>query len=513
MASTLIRGKYIVSKITGPESAVVISDGAVFQRDGQIIEVGGYTDLRSRYGDAEVIGSPSYVVIPGLVNDHFHVGLSPFQLGVADLPLELWLPARIGTKDIDPYLNHLYGAMQMIRSGTTTVQVLVGSRTPANLEVANKIIKAYQDAGMRVAFASGVCNQNNLVAGAAGNELDFVAGLPAGLAKRFKTSMMQAYLSVEEHISNVEQLCEEYGSKHYGRVRVTISPGNPNRCSDDLLMALKLLATKYNTCIHTHLQETIYQKLYGLRVWGKTPLQHLHDLGFLGENVICAHSVWLTDKDIDVMAETETSICHLPSSNLRLQSGIAPINQLVQRGIRITLGTDEAGINDDKDMLQEMRLALKLHRVPGLENTSLSALQVLQIATVNGAFATGFGDLIGTLEPGKRADVVLINLKNIEEPYLDPNISVVDAIIHRAKDIDIDTVLIDGEIVMRDRQLTRMDTENLFKEMKKSLNRPLTTQEIERGDLAKQLEPYIRKFHAAAIDDLLQPHYRYNSKS
>ena len=124
MASSLVRGKYVIAKVTGPNSADVISDGAVLQEDGRIIEVGGYQDIRSRHPLEEVIGSSNYVVMPGLVNDHFHVGLTPFQLGAPDLPLEMWSLARIGSRYIDPYLDQLYGAVQMIESGTTTVQAI-----------------------------------------------------------------------------------------------------------------------------------------------------------------------------------------------------------------------------------------------------------------------------------------------------------------------------------------------------------------------------------------------------
>lgn len=515
MASTLVRGKYVICKIAGPTSAEVISDGAVFQRDGEIIEVGSYNDLRVRHPTEEVIGSSKYVVMPGLINDHFHIGLTPFQRGAPDLPLELWGLALMGTRELDPYLDHLYGAIQMIESGTTTVQVLQVSgrdRAPITLEVADKVLKAYQDAGMRVSYGPLLVNQNSSIAGARGGEKEFAAELPSDLAERYKT-YMGGYLPIEDVISNIEEICKKYGGNSYERIRVNVAPSNVHRCSDDLLVALKRLAATYSANMHIHLQETVYQKLYGLRTWGKTPLQHLYDLGFLGPDVTCGHSVWLTDEDLEVMTATATNVCHNPSSNLRLKSGIAPVNRLLEMGIGVAIGTDEAGLNDDKDMLQEMRLALKLHRVPGLENTPPTAHQVFQMATVNGAYATGYGDRVGTLEPGKRADMVLINLQNIEEPYLDPDVSIVDAVVHRGRSIDVDTVMIDGEVVMRDRHLTGVDKESLFSELKKSLNRPLLPRELERRDLGRQLEPYLRRFYAGTLGEPSIPHYNYNARS
>ena len=162
MTSTLLRGKYVICKITGPSSADVVSDGAVLQRDGVIIEVGDYRDLRARHPAAELIGGPNYVVMPGLVNDHFHVGLTPFQLGTPDLPLELWILARIGSRFVDPYLDQLYGAVQMIESGTTTVQAIHSTPRgygPIDLGVADKVVKAYQDSGMRVSYAPFIGDQ------------------------------------------------------------------------------------------------------------------------------------------------------------------------------------------------------------------------------------------------------------------------------------------------------------------------------------------------------------------
>ena len=515
MTSTLVRGKYVICKITGSSSAEVISDGAVFQENGEIIEVGKYRDLKLRHPAEEVIGSTDFVVIPGLVNQHFHVGVTPFQLGVPDLPLELWMAARIGARYVDPYLDQLYGAIQMIESGTTTVQAIhftgLGYK-PLDLEVTDKVIKAYQDVGMRVSYAPMVADQNSLVAGARGGEAEFASQLPPELAERFTSFMTPRYLPVDELIDGLEEICTKYGNNNYQRVMVTMAPSNVHRCSDALLLALKDLARKYDIGIHIHLQESVYQKLYGIRAWEKTPLQHLDDLGFLGPDVTCGHGVWVTDADIELMAATGVTVCHNASSNLRLQSGIAPLGILLGAGIRIALGSDEAGINDDKDMLQEMRLVLKLHRVPGIDNTPPTAHQVFHMATVNGAHGSWFSDRIGTLEPGKRADMVLINLRNIEEPYFDPDTSIVDAVVHRGRSIDVDTVLIDGELVMRDGRLTLIDKEALFKELKAQLSCPPEPYEIERKELSKQLEPYLRRFYEGTMPQNSSPHSSYNSR-
>jgi cytosine/adenosine deaminase-related metal-dependent hydrolase len=512
MASTLVRGKYVLCKITDSNSAEVISDGAVFQQNGEIMDVGRYDDLKERYNPDEIIGSPSYVVMPGLVDSHFHVGVTPFQLGAPDLPLELWLFDRMGSKEVDLYLAHLYAATQMLKSGTTTMSALTSSFMPIKPDEIEKILKAARVSGIRISYGTLISNQNRLVAGPEGGDEELASQLPASLATRFKSYMVPSYLSTEEHVSNVEEVLARYADNSYERIRVTVAPSNVHRCSDELLIALKELAGKYNVGIHIHLQETVYQKLYGLHAWGKSPLQHLNDLGFLGPDVTCAHSIWVTDSDIEVMASTGTNVCHLASSNLRLQSGIAPVNYFLKKGIKVAMGSDEANINDDRDLLQEMRLVLKLHRLPGIENIPPTTYQVFQMATVNGAHISGFGDRIGTLEIGKRADIVLLNLRNIEEPYLDPDVSIVDAVIHRGRGIDVETVMVDGEVVLRDGQLTRVDIESLYKELKDSLTRPSSLQETERSEFSEQLEPYLHRFYEKTIGRLSQPHYHYNAR-
>ena len=516
MASSLVRGKHVICKITGRDSAEVVPDGAVFQKDGEILEIGRYEDLRARHPETEVIGSTKHVVMPGIVNDHFHVGVSPFQMGSPDLPLELWGLHRLGARSLDPYLDQLYGAVQMIESGTTTVQALHATRrrgtTPLDLEVTDKAIKAYMDSGMRVSYAPSTANQHALVVGPEGDELEFAKQLPGDLRERFTSFMAGGYRTVEELMPVVEDICRKYGVNNYERVRVTLAPSNVHRCSDELLMAFKDMAAKYNTGIHIHLQETIYQKMYGLRAWNKTPLQHLQELGFLGPEVVCGHSLWVTEDDIAALAATGTTVCHNASSNLRLQSGIAPLGPLVESGIRVALGSDEATINDDKDMLQEMRLVLKLHRVPGVEHVAPTAHQVFQMATENGAHASWFGDRVGTLEIGKRADLILLNLQNIEEPYLDPDVSIVDAVVHRGRGIDVDTVMVDGEIVMQDRRLTKVDKEGLFRELKSALDRPLDPAEQERRDLGTQLIPHVQQFLEGTLPSDVKPHAIYNAR-
>ena len=516
MSSTLVRGKYVVRKITGPTSADVVSDGAVFQRDGEIVEVGRYEDLKSRHPDAEVIGSSNYVVMPGLVDDHSHMGLTPCQMGAMDNTLELRSLSKYGSRAIDPYLDQMYCAIQMIENGTTTVQALhTGLRRagPSGvMATADKALKAFQEIGMRVSYAPMVANQNLHIVGAPGDEREFAATMPGELGERFTSYMTQGYNSTEEWMAALEEVAEKYGNDRYDRIRVTLAPSNVHRCSDDLLVAIKEMAAKYQTGIHIHLLESPHQKFYGTTAWNKSPLQHLNDVGFLGPEVVCGHSVWVTDEDLDTMRETGTNICHNASSNLRLQSGIAPIRQALEKGIRIGLGIDEATLNDNKDMLEEMRLVLRLQYTPGTVDISPTAYDVFQMATENGAYCSWFGDKVGTLDPGKRADLVLLNLQNIEYPYIDPEVSLIESLVYRGRSRDVDTVMIDGDVVLRDGKLTHIDKENILKEINSALDRPLTPAEQEGRDLVKQVEPHMRRYLKENLVRDLEPHAVYNSR-
>ena len=418
MSSTLVRGKYVICSTTLEGESKVIEDGAVFQRDGDIVDVGGYADLKARYQADEELGSSHHVVMPGLVNAHHHVGMKPFQMGSRDMPLELWIGERMGEKQADRYWETLWCAMEMIESGITTVNHMNmwswGGRRPgesnsdAMLEIVDQVLRAYDDSGVRVAFSQPMRDQNYLVWG----DDAFLTALPTGLRQRAKDFIDAATVPGEDLLNLHRRAFDEYGRNQAERVRVLICPTKVTWCSDALLLESKEFAVSHNTGIHIHLQETVYEKEYGLRTFGKTALAHLYDLGFLGPHVSIDHGVWLTNRDIDLLRETGTMLTHQPSSNLRIVTGIAPLNQLLSRGVTVALGIDEAGINDDKrTCFQEMRLALHLHKAPGIDGAYPTAAQILHLATTGGAKTTLFGDRIGSIEKGKGADLVLVDLR------------------------------------------------------------------------------------------------------
>jgi len=274
-------------------------------------------------------------------------------------------------------------------------------------------------------------------------------------------------------------------------------------------------ADKYHVPIHLHLLESMFQKEYARRRTGTTAVQHLHRLGLLGPNLTLGHGVWLTEDDIGLVGETGTKICHNPSSNLRLRSGIAPINECMRQGIQVALGLDEAGINDDRDILQEMRLALRLHRVPGMDDSVPTAAEVYRMATEHGAGTTPFGSRIGTLEVGKAADIVLLDWNHIAYPYLDADVPVVDALVQRARSVGVKTVLVAGEPILRDRRFVKINKEEALEELAASLRVPLRPEERRRRELASKLFPHFKNFYTQEgylRKPLPNPFYCVNSK-
>ncbi len=400
----------------------------------------------------------------------------------------------------------------MIASGITTVMHQhVLWRLPAGADArkeAGEVIRAYRDAGMRVAFAFVARDKNQVVYQ---DDQTFLATLPKELAARLATRLRNAAVVSEDYLSLFVDLFESHGRNGPREsVRHVLSPANVQWCSDTLLANVKDCALRYRTGVHIHVQETAYQKMYGLKYYGKTPLAHLDDLGFLGPEVTCAHGVWFTESDIDILARTGTSVCHNASSNLRHKSGVAPINRMLANGITVAIGLDGSGLNDDNDIFQEMRLVRNLHRAPGVDQPSPTSHQVLWMATIGGARTTLFANQIGALEEGKKADIVLLDLNRIAEPFLAPEINVVDAVLYRGMGQDVDTVIVDGEVVMKDRQFTRLRKEEVWAALKTQLDRPFRPDELEREEIARQLHPYIVRFYEQWSLNSASPYYAYN---
>src|SRR5260370_18462680 len=212
------------------------------------------------------------------------------------------------------------------------------------------------------------------------------------------------------------------------------------------------------------------------------------------------HGVWLNEADIARLAETGTCVCHNCSSNFRLRSGVAALNVLEASGVHTAIGMDEAGISDDRDMLQEMRMVLRAHHVPGMADDVPTPAQVFRMATSGGAKTTAFGDTIGAVEVGRGADMVLIDWHQVSYPYLDAETPLLDAVLTRAKTSGVRTVVCDGEVIYHEGRFTKVDRDAALRALHEDLQKALADDEVERRRLSKALRPHVKAFYAGYFD-------------
>ena len=511
MPTTLIRGRYVICRVNGREQVELIENGAVLERDGVITAIGGFDALEANGPYDKIVGSAEHVVFPGLVDAHHHIGLTPLQHGSPDLPLELWIVDLMGARAVDPYLDTLYSGFELVRSGVTTVQHLpYPAPGPASnvLNSARQMIAAYKALGMRVSYNQSITDQNRIVYD---DDERFIATLPEHLRETFRAMSIDAALPLEEYFDIFGMLSSEFETDPM--VAIQLAPDNLHWCSDEALTRVRDFSRQHNVPLHMHLLETQYQKAYAHKRAGGSAVEYLQQVDLLGPSMTLGHGVWLTERDIELVAESGTRICHNCSSNMRLRSGAAPLNQLLAEGIEVGIGIDEAGINDDRDMLQELRMVLRTHRVPGMAPVVPTPAEVFRMGTEFGAKTTGFGEQVGIIEPGRSADLVLLRWDKLSFPYLDKDVPVVDALLQRGRMNDVDGVMVNGEMILEDGKFTRVDEPAALAELSEHLAAPVTDDEKQRRLATREARPYIEAFYTHYLDEgEREPHYRMNAK-
>ena len=508
----LVRGRWVV---TGAgEGDATIPGGAVLVRGGRVDEVGAWSALRARHPEADVLGSDEVAVIPGLVSAHHHSsGVTATQQGILDDVLELWILEMRRVRPGDPYLDALLASARLLRSGVTSFVEMHQCRGPAAACEGRirQALRGYDQAGIRVAFAPGVSNQNQLVSGASAAEVGrFLDALPPD-ARQAAEAMLPdpGDMQPDEYLGLMDTLWHEYGT--HPRIDIWFGPPGPYWVSDDFMVRIGERAVAYGTGLQTHLSESFYEKLYGPRTYGKSSILHLQALGVLGPRFSVAHAVWLTEAEVSVLAKTGAALSHNPSSNLRLRAGIAPVNALVEAGVTVGLGLDGRGIDDDDDLFREIRVALQLQRGPTMGSPALEPSQALYLATSGGARLLGKGDRLGRLAPGYAADLVLVDLARITWPWVAPEVQPRDFLILRAQARDVRTVLVGGEIVLQEGSPTGFDLEAVGRELADRLAAtPFPSETARRiGALRAHVEAFYRGWGAPELD----PYTTYNSRT
>ena len=505
----LVRGRWIVTG--GAAGDAVLDDAALALRGERIEALGGWRDLRQRYPQAAVIGSDRVAVLPGLIDAHHHSGgVTALQQGIPDLLLEPWILMHARKRPTEVYLDTLLSAARLLRTGVTSVVDLRSGRgtAAAYAGTLRRALQAYDEAGLRAALAAGLSDQSHLVAGKGADE-KFLAALPADLRRQAEALLPGPHdLREDDYFAVMEEIGRE--TRDHPRLDLWFGPPGPQWVSDSFLQRIAERAEAADVGIQTHVTESLYEKLHGPRFYGQDTLAHLRDLGVLSPRFSIAHGVWLSEREIEILAETGAAVSHNPSSNLRLRAGIAPVNALLEAGVTVALGMDGTSLNDDEDMFTEMRLALRLHRTPVLGGPAPSVARIFEIATAGGAKLLRKEAALGRLAPGFAADLVLVDLERITWPWTAPEIDPRELVVLRARAGDVDTVLIAGEVVLEGGQPTRFDPAEAGKELAERL--AATAYPRERAALVARLLPHLEAYYKAWEMPALTPYSVYNSR-
>jgi cytosine/adenosine deaminase-related metal-dependent hydrolase len=485
----------------------IVEDGALYVSGKNIIEVGRYRDLKLAYPTATVVGSSRFWLLPGFVNAHQHGrGLTAFQLGGRDDCFEISRFAPDPPASVEPYMDTLYGCMRMIEAGITTCMHYNSSRGPSFYETdVRERMRAYQDSGVRVSFGLDIRDRNHLVYG----DDEFIQQLPSPLRENVAEKLAKSRtVAADGYFPLVKKLVDSLAAPQTERIKLFLTPAGPQWCSEDLLRAIRREADERDLGIQIHVSETKYQRAFFARAYNKTAIDWLNDLEFLSPRVSIAHGVWLNQNDLRAVAGRGCGIVHNPSSNLRLRSGIAPLPLFYQAGIRLALGLDSSALNDDSDMLQEMRLAANLQRIPGHSAGLVPLNEIFKMATTYGMGLLRWSEIAGTLEPGKQADLILLDARDLQRPYLDPRHNPIDTLVYRGKCAAVDTVMVGGEILYQGKKHKRIDAKTLHKQLKQSITPP--PQKRSAG-AEVELLPHVHALFDSWDQDKTVPFHKFNS--
>ncbi len=505
----LVRGRWVVTG-AGPDDQC-LSDAAVLVEGGRVAAIGPWITLRQRHPACEVLGSGDTVVLPGMINAHHHSsGVTALQQGIGDDLLEPWILAHARMRPSDAYLDTLLSAARLMATGVTAVVDVKsgGGRAEAYDRMVRDGLRAHDEAGLRVAYAAGISDQSFLVAGR-GEDRKFLAALPEDV-RRLAESLMPGpdRLTQDEYFSLMEAIWRDH--REHPRIDLWFGPPGPQWVSDPFMQRIAERATALDIGIQTHVNESLYEKLHGPRFYGKATMLHLRDLGVLSPRFSIAHGVWLTEPEIAVMAETGVAVSHNPSSNLRLRAGIAPLNALRASGATVALGMDGTSLSDDEDMFAEMRLALRLARVPQLGASVPDPVEVLALATLGGAKLLRQEARLGRLAPGFAADLAVVDLARLSWPWVAPECDPLELVLMRARAGDVTTVLVDGEVIYRDRQPTGFDLAAAAEELAARLAH--TAYSRQQAELVRRLTPHIEAYYRGWEVPEMAPYIRYNAR-
>ncbi len=375
----------------------------------------------------EVIDARGRMLLPGFVQTHIHLCQTLFRGAADDLALIDWLKQRVWPMEAAHTPASLYasarlGIAELMRGGTTC------ALTMETVNHTEAVFQAVAEAGFRATVGKCMMDQGEDV--------------PAPLSEETEASLAESIA-----------LLERWHGQANGRIRYCFAPRFAVSCTRALLERVAQLSRERGVLVHTHASENRDEIALVERMTGQRNIEYLQAVGLANERVVLAHCIWLDESELNILHDTGTHVAHCPSSNLKLASGIAPVTEMLERGISVSLGADGAPCNNRLDMFTEMRTAALLQKVQHGPR-ALPALKALRMATIDGARALGLQAEIGSIKVGKRADLQLLNLNCLHTtPQPDP----VSTIVYAAEASDVETVIIDGQIVLRDGKFTTLD--------------------------------------------------------
>ncbi len=423
----IIEGGTLITMVDG-ESPV--DNTRILIRKNRIFDIVS-SDIRPCPKAVEIIDAGNCLIMPGLINSHSHLAMTLFRGYADDLPLNDWLYKKIFPAEashLDPenvYWGSLLGCMEMISSGTTGLI--------DGYFFQDATARAVQDAGLRALVAQGVIDYP--APGVPDPEKNLIAG----------REFIERWLNVSD----------------------LITPGlfchSPVTCSADTLAGAMDISMEYLLPIQIHLSETSYEVEEIIKRTGQRPVPYLKGLGVLKKSLIAAHSIHLNDNEIDLLCEAGVSIAHAPESNMKLASGVARIPEMLRRGMTVGIGTDGCASNNNLDLFKEMDSAAKLGKVFTGDPVNMDAGTVLKMATSRGARIMGLENETGTIEKGKKADIIVIDLNS---PHMVPLYNPFSAMVYSAKGSDVRDVIVNGKILMKGRRFQTLDQEEAMERVK-----------------------------------------------
>lgn len=445
--------------------------------------------------EGEVIDLSGRLLTAGLINCHHHSSEGYYKGRKDNLPLELWFNYVRPLKSIDftpreIYLRTMIGAIEAVHSGTTTISDDVNVSPRLRSDHVEAVFQAYEDIGIRALVAPTLFDRPFFRA------VPFVdEEFPKDLLQELDTTPM--YTS-SELLEFVRGLARNHHPKEH-RVGYMAAPSAPQRCTKEFLLDVRRMADEFDLPVMMHVQETRLQVVTGQLWYGCTPLEYLYQIGFMKPNTQFIHGIWLTPREIDILAKTGVSVQHNPGSNLKVGSGLAPIRALLDAGVNVSMGTDGCGSIEGTDMQNALYLCGLLHKLRGDHTKWVGATESLRAATVGGARALGRARDLGAIENGRIADLTAYRLNSI--PFTPLN-NAVDQLVFAASRREVDMVMVDGEVIKKDGQLTRVDEDKLLGEIQQAHARLAPLIAESEKDVERMLAPYERIYRRCLRIDI-----------